>query len=93
METGCSCGDWLHVEDHCEAIDLVMHKGKIGETDGVGGNSEKTNLEIAKKILELMGKDESAIEFVKDRPGHDPEDMLSILVKLKRTGLGTKNGF
>jgi dTDP-glucose 4,6-dehydratase len=68
---GMQMRDWLHVDDHCEAIDLVMHKGKIGETYCVGGNAEKPNLEIAKKILEIMGKDESVLEFVKDRPGHD----------------------
>ena len=63
--------DWLYVEDHCEAIDSILHKGKIGETYCIGGDSEKTNLEITKKIIELMGKDESSIEYVKDRPGHD----------------------
>ncbi len=68
---GLNIRDWLYVEDHCEAIDLILHKGKIGETYCVGGNSEKTNKEITYKILELMGKNESMIEFVKDRPGHD----------------------
>jgi len=62
---------WLYVEDHCEAIDAVIHKGKIGETYCVGGNSEKPNIEITKKILELLGKGEEMIEYVKDRPGHD----------------------
>jgi len=68
---GLNIRDWLYVEDHCEAINLIIHKGKIGETYCVGGNSEKTNKEITYKILELMGKDESSIEFVKDRLGHD----------------------
>lgn len=68
---GMNIRDWLYVEDHCEAIDLIIHKGKIGETYCVGGNSEKTNKEITNKILELMGKGEDMIEFVKDRPGHD----------------------
>ena len=64
--------DWLHVDDHCRAIDLVLQKGKIGETYLVGGMTELySNLEIAKKLLKLLGKDESYIEFVKDRPGHD----------------------
>ncbi|MFC1756427.1 dTDP-glucose 4,6-dehydratase [Patescibacteria group bacterium] len=63
--------DWLHVEDHCEAIDLIVQKGKIGETYCIGGDTEKTNKEITYKILELMEKDEEMIEFVKDRPGHD----------------------
>jgi len=63
--------DWLYVEDHCEAIDLIIHKGKIGETYCVGGNCEKPNIEITKKMLELLGKGEEMIEYVKDRPGHD----------------------
>ena len=68
---GMNIRDWLYVEDHCEAIDLIIHKGKIGETYCVGGNSEKTNKEITYKILELAGKSEDMIEFVKDRLGHD----------------------
>lgn len=64
--------DWLYVEDHCRAIDMVVAKGKIGETYCVGGVTEDiNNLSIVKKILAYMGKDESFIEFVKDRPGHD----------------------
>jgi dTDP-glucose 4,6-dehydratase len=64
--------DWLYIEDHCRAIDLILHKGKIGETYFIGGLSEDIgNLEVIKKIIKMMGKDESMIEFVKDRPGHD----------------------
>ncbi len=64
--------DWLYVEDHCRAIDLILQKGKIGETYLIGGLSEDiSNLEIVKKILKIMERDESSIEFVKDRPGHD----------------------
>ncbi|OGI27260.1 MAG: dTDP-glucose 4,6-dehydratase [Candidatus Moranbacteria bacterium RIFOXYB1_FULL_43_19] len=68
---GMQVRDWLFVEDHCEAIDTIIHKGKIGETYCVGGNTEKPNIEITKKILELLGKGEEMIEYVKDRPGHD----------------------
>ncbi|EKE16345.1 MAG: hypothetical protein ACD_11C00020G0050 [uncultured bacterium] len=68
---GMQIRDWLFVDDHCRAIDAIIHKGKIGETYCVGGNSEKTNKEITYKILELMNKGEEMIEFVKDRPGHD----------------------
>ncbi|TAK96426.1 dTDP-glucose 4,6-dehydratase [Patescibacteria group bacterium] len=68
---GLNVRDWLWVEDHCAAIDLIVRQGKIGETYCIGGNSEKTNKEITYKILELMDKGEEAIEFVKDRPGHD----------------------
>ncbi|MDO8582970.1 MAG: dTDP-glucose 4,6-dehydratase [bacterium] len=64
--------DWLYVMDHCRAIDLVLSKGKIGETYLVGGMSDDvSNLEVIKKILKMMGKDESLIGYVKDRPGHD----------------------
>jgi len=68
---GMNVRDWLFVSDHCSAIDAILHNGKIGETYCVGGNAEKTNKEITYKILELMGKDESSIEFAQDRPGHD----------------------
>jgi dTDP-glucose 4,6-dehydratase len=64
--------DWLYVEDHCRAIDLVLKRGKSGETYCIGGlTKDISNLEVIKKILKIMGKDESKIEFVKDRPGHD----------------------
>jgi dTDP-glucose 4,6-dehydratase len=64
--------DWLYVEDHCRAIDLILKKGKIGETYCVGGLTQDiNNLEVIKKILKILDKDESFIEFVKDRPGHD----------------------
>lgn len=68
---GLNVRDWLYVEDHCRAIDTILQKGKIGETYCVGGDGEKTNLEIAKKILELLCRDESWIEYVADRKGHD----------------------
>ncbi len=68
---GLQVRDWLFVEDHCEAIDLILQKGKIGETYCVGGNAEKTNMEIVKKILELLNQGEEMIDYVKDRPGHD----------------------
>ncbi len=64
--------DWLYVEDHCRAIDLILHKGKVGETYFIGGLTEDiSNLDLIKKILKIMGKDEGYIKFVKDRPGHD----------------------
>jgi len=64
--------DWLFVEDHCTAIDLIIHKGKIGETYLIGGMTKDiSNIDVVKKILKIMGKDEKWIEFVKDRPGHD----------------------
>ncbi len=64
--------DWLYVEDHCRAIEVVLQKGKVGETYCVGSMTQDVNnLEVVKKILRIMGKDEEMIEYVKDRPGHD----------------------
>ncbi|KKU91496.1 MAG: dTDP-glucose 4,6-dehydratase [Candidatus Jorgensenbacteria bacterium GW2011_GWA1_48_11] len=68
---GLNVRDWLYVDDHCQAIDLILHEGKIGSTYCVGGNSEITNKELTYQILKLMGKNESSVEFVKDRLGHD----------------------
>lgn len=68
---GLNVRDWLYVEDHCRALDMVLHKGKVGEVYNIGGNNERTNLEIVKLILKELGKPESLITFVKDRPGHD----------------------
>ena len=63
--------DWLYVEDHCSAIDLIIRKGKIGEVYNIGGHNESTNLEVVKTIIKELGKSEDLIEFVTDRPGHD----------------------
>ena len=63
--------DWLYVEDHCSAIDLIIRKGKIGEVYNIGGHNEHTNLEVVKTIIKELGKSEDLIEFVTDRPGHD----------------------
>jgi len=63
--------DWIHTYDHCTAIDLILTKGKVGETYLVGANSERNNLTVVKLILKYLGKPESLITFVKDRPGHD----------------------
>ena len=68
---GLNVRDWLYVEDHCKAIDLIVHKGRLGEIYNVGGHNEKTNLEVVRTILNILGKDESLITYVKDRPGHD----------------------
>ena len=68
---GMNIRDWLYVEDHCEAIDLVLHKGRKGERYNIGGHNEKRNIEIVKLILKRLGKPESLIEHVTDRKGHD----------------------
>ena len=63
--------DWLYVEDHCSAIDLIIRKGRIGEVYNIGGHNERTNLQVVKTIIKELGKNEDLIEFVTDRPGHD----------------------
>ncbi len=63
--------DWLYVEDHCKAIDLIIHNGRVGEVYNIGGHNEKTNLEVVKIILKELGKSEDLIKYVTDRPGHD----------------------
>ena len=68
---GMQIRDWLHVSDHCSAIDTVLHKGSVGEVYNIGGNNEKANIEIVKLIIETLGKSEKLIKYVKDRPGHD----------------------
>ena len=69
--TGENVRDWLYVEDHCAAIDLVIRKGREGEIYNIGGHNERTNLEVVKTILKQLGKPESLITYVTDRPGHD----------------------
>jgi dTDP-glucose 4,6-dehydratase len=68
---GANVRDWIHVLDHCTAIDTVLHKGIPGEAYNIGGNSEEKNIDVVKTILSTLGKPESLITFVKDRPGHD----------------------
>lgn len=68
---GMQIRDWLHVADHCSAIDTVLHEGADGEVYNIGGNNEKANIEIVKLILDKLDKSEDLITYVKDRPGHD----------------------
>ena len=68
---GRNIRDWIHVEDHCSGIDVVLHNGKIGEVYNIGGKNEIRNIDIVKTILRLLDKDENQIEYVKDRLGHD----------------------
>lgn len=82
--TGTNVRDWLHVKDHCRAIDCIIHKGAIGEVYNIGGNNEKTNLEIVKMILDKVGKSEDLIEFVQDRKGHDLRYAIDA-AKMKKT--------
>jgi dTDP-glucose 4,6-dehydratase len=68
---GLNVRDWIHVRDHCAAIDLVWRRGKVGEVYNIGGRCERTNLELTHNLLEVMGKPKSLIRYVKDRLGHD----------------------
>ncbi|EOO21940.1 MULTISPECIES: dTDP-glucose 4,6-dehydratase [Bacillus] len=68
---GLNVRDWLHVTDHCSAIDTVLHKGRVGEVYNIGGNNEKTNVDVVEQIIKLLGKTKKDIEFVTDRLGHD----------------------
>lgn len=68
---GLNVRDWLYVEDHCKAIDLIIHKGRVGEVYNIGGHNEMKNIDIVKMILKELGKPESLITYVADRKGHD----------------------
>lgn len=63
--------DWLYVEDHCAAIDLIIHNGKVGEVYNIGGHNERTNLQVVETIIDVLGKSRDLIKYVTDRPGHD----------------------
>jgi dTDP-glucose 4,6-dehydratase len=80
---GGNIRDWIYVEDHCRALLTVLEKGKAGEVYNIGGEAEITNLELTRAILKLLGKPESLIKFVKDRPGHDRRYAMDIS-KIKR---------
>ncbi|MCK5466182.1 dTDP-glucose 4,6-dehydratase [Candidatus Parcubacteria bacterium] len=90
--TGKNIRDWIFVLDNCEGIDTVLHNGEIGEIYNIGGGNEKTNLELTKIILNELGKDESQIEYVEDRLGHDFRYALDI-EKAKKIGWEPKHSF
>jgi len=85
--------DWIHVLDHCRAVDLIMHKGKVGEVYNVGADNEWANIDLARKILEIMGKSESLLQFVQDRPGHDRRYALSAAKIRKEFGWQPEKSF
>ena len=85
---GANVRDWLHVNDHCQAIDLIIRKGADGCLYNIGGHNERTNLEVVKTILRALGKPESLIKYVTDRPGHDRR--YAIDPKKLETELGWK---
>ena len=69
--SGKNVRDWIYVLDHCEALERVFERGKPGEIYNISGDNGCENVEVVRRVLKLMGKDESLIEFVEDRPGHD----------------------
>lgn len=89
---GKNIRDWLHVYDHCTAIDLVLHRGVNGEIYNVGGHNERTNLEVVKTIINTLGKSEELIEFVTDRLGHDKRYAIDP-TKLEQLGWKPKYTF
>lgn len=89
---GKNVRDWLHVFDHCTALDLVLHKGVNGDIYNVGGNNEKTNLEVVKAIIHALGKSEDLISFVPDRLGHDKRYAICP-EKLKNLGWAPQYSF
>ncbi len=90
--TGKNIRDWIYVLDNCEGLDAVLHNGEAGEIYNIGGGNEKTNLELAKIILSELGKDESQIEYVDDRLGHDFRYALDI-EKVKKIGWQPRHSF
>jgi len=90
---GLNVRDWLHVEDHCSAIALILHQGREGEIYNIGGNCEKTNLEVSRIVLEELNKPESLMRFVKDRPGHDRRYALDTSKIRKELGWHPEHSF
>lgn len=83
---GLNVRDWLHVKDHCSAIDLIIRNGKAGEVYNIGGHNEKANIEVVKIILKALDKPESLISYVKDRPGHDQRYAIDPTYIIKELG-------
>jgi len=90
---GMNVRDWIHVLDHCAGIDTVLHKGALGNVYNIGGESEKTNIEIVKLILDILGKPHSLIKYVKDRPGHDRRYAIDQTKIKNELGHQTRNSF
>lgn len=90
---GLNIRDWLYVEDHCSAIDLVIHQGRVGEVYNIGGNNERTNLHIVKTILQELNKPESLITYVEDRLGHDRRYGIDPMKITQELGWKPKHNF
>jgi len=91
--SGTNVRDWLHVDDHCYGIYLALTKGKAGEIYNIGGGKELSNIELTKTILSLMGKDESSINYVDDRKGHDLRYSVDISKAIKELGYMPRNNW
>ena len=90
---GKNVRDWIHVRDHCEAVALVMRKGRPGEVYNIGGDAERENIAVVHRILELAGKGEELIRYVKDRPGHDRRYAIDSAKMQAELGWKPKHGF
>lgn len=91
--TGKNVRDWIYVEDHCDAIDAVIHRGKVGEIYNVSGNNEIDNITLARMIIKKLNKSEDLIEYIEDRPGHDMRYSLDSEKIYKELGIKAKTDF
>ena len=91
--TGANVRDWLHVSDHCEALEVILLRGRLGEVYNIGGGREMRNLDVARLILSTLGRPESLIQYVKDRPGHDLRYALNCDKLSRETGWRAKVSF
>jgi len=90
---GANIRDWIHVSDHCDAVDVVLQQGRLGDIYNIGGGREMRNLDVARLILKALGRPESLIEFVKDRPGHDLRYAINCDKLHRETGWSAKISF